>query len=117
MGSMVSFYLALLPREGHLQQVYHVFGFLKARPKRTPAFDPQHPAIDEEQFVECDWHDFFRAAKESIPWDAPVARGNVVSTHCFVDVSHAGNRVTRCSQTGILLFVNRAPIVWSFCLV
>ena len=27
-----------LPREGHLQQVYHIFGFLKAKPKRTLAF-------------------------------------------------------------------------------
>ena len=41
-----------------------------------------------------------------------MARDNVVSTHCFVDADHAGNRVTRRSQTGILLFVNRAPIVW-----
>ena len=109
--SMLSSHLAL-PREGHLQQVYHVFGFLKARPKRTLAFDPQHPDIDEKRFIKCDWHDFYRGAKESIPGDAPMARGNVVSTHCFVDADHAGNRVTRRSQTGILLFVNRAPIVW-----
>ena len=32
--------------------------------------------------------------------------------HCFVDLEHAGNTVTRRSQTGLLLFVNRAPIVW-----
>jgi hypothetical protein len=35
-----------------------------------------------------------------------------VSTHCFVDADHAGNLITRRSQTGILLFVNRALIVW-----
>ena len=35
-----------------------------------------------------------------------------MSTHCFVDVDHAGNLVTHCSQTGILIFVNRAPIIW-----
>jgi hypothetical protein len=109
--SMLSSHLAL-PREGHLQQVYNVFGFLNARPKRTLAFDPQHPDIDEKRFIKCDWHDFYPGAKESIPGDAPVARGNVVSTHCFVVADHAGNRVTRRSQTGILLFVNRAPIVW-----
>ena len=39
-------------------------------------------------------------------------RGESVSTHCFVDSDHAGNTVTRRSQTGLLLFVNRAPIVW-----
>ena len=109
--SMLSTHLAL-PREGHLQQVYHIFGFLKAKPKRTLAFDPQHPDIDESRFVQCDWHDFYRDAKEPIPGDAPEARGNVVSTHCFVDADHAGNRVTRRSQSGILLFVNRAPVLW-----
>ena len=39
-------------------------------------------------------------------------RGQSVSTHCFVDADHAGNTVTRRSQTGLLLFVNRSPIVW-----
>jgi hypothetical protein len=109
--SMLSTHLAL-PREGHLQQVYHMFGYLKAKPKKTLAFDPTHPDIDESRFLKCDWHDFYRGAKETIPGDAPEPRGNVVSTHCFVDADHAGNRVTRRSQTGILLFVNRAPILW-----
>ena len=39
-------------------------------------------------------------------------RGESVSTHCFVDSDHAENTVTRRSQTGLLLFVNHAPIVW-----
>jgi hypothetical protein len=109
--SLLSSHLAL-PRVGHLQQVYHIFGYLKAKPKRTLAFDPHHPDIDENRFVKHDWHDFYRGAKEPIPGDAPEPRGNVVSTHCFVDADHAGNLVTRRSQTGILLFVNRAPIIW-----
>jgi hypothetical protein len=109
--SMLSSHLAL-PREGHLQQVYHIFAFLKNKPKRTLAFDPQHPDIDESRFIKCDWHDFYRGAKEPIPGDAPEPRGNVVSTHCFVDADHAGNRVTRRSQTGILIFINRAVTIW-----
>jgi hypothetical protein len=109
--SMLSTHLAL-PREGHLQQVYHIFAFLKNKPKRTIAFDPQHPDIEESRFIKCDWYDFYRGAKEPIPGDAPEPRGNVVSTHCFVDADHAGNRVTRRSQSGILLFVNRAPVIW-----
>lgn len=35
-----------------------------------------------------------------------------MSTHCFVDADLAGNTATRRSQMGILLFVNRARIVW-----
>ena len=42
----------------------------------------------------------------------PPPRGCAVSTHCFVDADHASNTVTRRSQTGILIFLNRAPIVW-----
>ena len=100
-----------MPRAGHLQQVYHIFGYLKQKCKRSIAFDPLHPEIDENRFTKCDWYDFYRDAKEPIPGDAPEPRGNVVTTHCFVDADHAGNRVTRRSQTGILIFVNRAPII------
>ena len=42
----------------------------------------------------------------------PLPQGHTVSTHCFVDSDHAGDKVTRRSQTGLLLFVNRAPTVW-----
>jgi hypothetical protein len=62
--------------------------------------------------VKCNWHKFYQGAKEPIPGDAPEPRGNVVSTHCFVDADHVGNIVTRRSQSSILLFVNRAPIIW-----
>ena len=42
----------------------------------------------------------------------PEARGLSVSTSCFVDGDLAGDKSTRCSQTGILIFVNKAPIHW-----
>ena len=35
-----------------------------------------------------------------------------MSTHNFVDANHAGNKVTRRSQTVILLFANKACITW-----
>jgi len=35
-----------------------------------------------------------------------------VQISCFVDADHAANRQTRKSQTGILMFVNKAPISW-----
>ena len=42
----------------------------------------------------------------------PTPRGNNASTHFFVDADLAGNSVHRRSQTGILIFFNRAPIIW-----
>ena len=50
-----------------------------------------------ELVLSYDWHDFYRGTQEPIPGDAPEPRGNAVSTHCFVDADHAGNRVTRRS--------------------
>ena len=35
-----------------------------------------------------------------------------MTMHCFVDANHAADKVTMRSQTGILIFCNRAPILW-----
>jgi hypothetical protein len=75
-------------------------------------FDPDYPEIDESRFKEHDWRDFYRDAEEAVPPNAPEPLGKPVSIHCFVDANLAGNVVTRRSQTGILIFVNRAPVVW-----
>ena len=40
--------------------------------------------------------------------------GHPVTIHAFVDANHAGNVVTRRSHSGIIIFVNNAPIIW-FC--
>ena len=109
--SLMATYMAM-PREGHLQMLYRIFGFLKLHPKRKLAFDPQHPDISEKMFRKCDWHDFYRGVVEAIPGDMPPPRGNPMTTHCFVDASHGSDRTTRRSQTGILIFCNRAPIIW-----
>jgi hypothetical protein len=109
--SLLSSYLAM-PRLGHLEQALHTFGCLKTHPKRKLAFDPAHPAIDEDRFQKCDWTEFYRDAREAIPGNMPKPRGNPMSTHCFVDANHAGDTETRRSQTGILLFCNKAPTIW-----
>ena len=57
--SLLSSHLAL-PREGHLQQVYHMFAYLKNNIKLTFDFDPTHPSIVDSRFVQCDWDDFYR---------------------------------------------------------
>ena len=109
--SMMSTHLAM-PRRGHLEQVHHIFGYLKERPKQKLFFDLQHPELDERSFTTYDWYDFYRDAKEPVLGDMPAPRGQTVLTHCFVDSDHAANTVTRRSQTGLLLFVNRAPVTW-----
>lgn len=109
--SLLSAYLAS-PREGHLEAVFHIFGYLKWHPKRKIAFDPECPVIDQRRFPKYDWEDFYKGVTEAIPANAPPPRGKSVSMHCFVDANLAGNTVSRRSQTGILIFVNKAPILW-----
>ena len=101
--SLMSTYLAM-PRVGHLEQLYHMFGYLKTHPKRKLAFDAQHPRIYERRFNDHDWFDFYQDAKEAIPPDMSKPRGNVTSTHCFVNASHGSDHQNRRSQTGILIF-------------
>ena len=109
-ASLMSTYMAM-PREGHLQMLYRMFAYLKTNSRKL-GFDPRHPCINEKRFKQYDWHDFYRGAEEAIPGDMPVPRGNPVTTHCFVDASHGSDRATRRSQTGILILINSAPIIW-----
>jgi len=56
--------------------------------------------------------EFYPDAEEKIPPNAPKSRGKPVQINCFVDSDHAGNLATRRSHTGILIFLNMAPISW-----
>jgi hypothetical protein len=109
--SMLSRYV-VSPRDGHLQQLFHIFAYLKHHTRSKMVFDDSEPTYNEQSFKPCDWSEFYPDAEEGIPHDAPVARGNVVTTSCFVDADHAGCKATRRSHTGVILFVNKAPILW-----
>jgi len=52
--SMMSSHLTL-PREGHLQQVFHIFSYLDKFDNTELVFDPSDPIIDEDQFRREDW--------------------------------------------------------------
>jgi hypothetical protein len=85
---------------------------LDKSPCRRIFFDPDHPQISESRFKKFDWEDFYKGVEEEIPPNLPEARGNYVYTHCFVDANHAAYKSTRKSQTGILMFLNKAPVNW-----
>ena len=101
-----------MPRVRHLEKAFHVFGYLKAHPKRKLGFDPDYLAINKNRFQQCEWVDFYRDSQEEIPGNIPVVRGNFMSAHCFIAADHAGDTETRLSHTSILFFFNSAPIIW-----
>ena len=109
--SLLSSQLALLC-VGHLQAIYRVFGYIKQVPKRKLYFDPRKPIMPEDRFQKFDWEYLYPDACKPIPLDTPRPRGKSVSTHCFVDANHAGDNNNRIYMTGILIFCNRAPIIW-----
>ena len=51
---MLSLHL-LLPREGHFQDLLHVFSYLKKHMNTEMVFDPSEPYIDMNSFHRQDW--------------------------------------------------------------
>jgi hypothetical protein len=112
--SLLSRFLAC-PCEGHLQQAFHGFGYLKKHVRSWMVFRRETvPAINQSHFRVVAWTEFYLEAKEAIPQDALEPRGASVVTSCFVDSNHAGCRLTWQSHTGVLIFVNNGPILCHF---
>ena len=107
--SMLSSYCAA-PRVGHLDAVTHLFSYLKHHDRSRIVFDPSY--IEHPEVPTPDWSDFYKGYEEPIPSDMPEPLGMPIQTTCFVDSDHAGDTVTRRSRTGVLIFANRAPIIW-----
>ena len=77
------------------------------------AYDLIAPPVDKSVFhSKADWEDFYSKVEEEMPPNMPEPCGNPVSISAFVDANHAGNVVTRRSHTGIIIFVQNAPIIW-----
>ena len=109
--SLMSRYL-VCARTGHLNQLFHIFAYLKKHDRSTLVFDDTLPTLDDSVFKSSDWSEYYPEAAEAIPSNAPPSRGAGVSLNCFVDADHAGCQLTRRSHTGVFIFVNRAPVLW-----
>eukprot|EP00978_Attheya_sp_CCMP212_P000994 scaffold2061_cov62-Attheya_sp.AAC.3 len=110
---MSSYFCA--PRKGHVEAVYNIFAYLDEHLESNFVFDDKIPTIDENVFAKTDWSDsVYSTETPTAPINTPEALGNPVVISVFVDADHAGNVVTRRSQTGILIYVNNAPIpiIW-----
>jgi hypothetical protein len=114
---MLSSCLAL-PREGHLEQLFHIFAYLKKKHNTEMIFDPSVPNINKQDFEKQDWSSTVYATsdcdlKEVLPPNMPESRGLGFTMRVYVDSDHAGDTVTRRSRTGFLVFLNCALIQWT----
>ena len=53
-------------------------------------FDTTYPAINMNDFRECNCKDFYGESKETITPNAPEERGKEVDLHGYVDSDHTG---------------------------
>ena len=108
------------PREGHLLAVYKIFKYLQVNLKKCPgrlAFDGSYQPADYRLFEESitdvsEWADFYPDACEAMPGKMIEPVGTPVCVRVYVDANHAGNLANRRSHSGILIYVNNAPIIW-----
>jgi hypothetical protein len=87
--SMLSTHICL-PREGHLEAVFHVFAYLGLHQNARVVFDPTYPAVDMGTFIKTDWKSMYGDVKEIIPSDAPIPRVKEVDLRLFVDSNSQG---------------------------
>ena len=112
--SVMSSCLAM-PRFGHLEQVLHIFGYLKKHHNAELVFDPAYPEIDQSAFERRDWStsEFGHLdCKEVMPPNMPEPRGFGVVITAKVDADHATDTVTRRSRSGFLVYINSALVYW-----
>ena len=108
------------PRIGHLNAAYKIFRYLSKNMKNNPGrivFDSFLSHTDERIFdgtarSQEEWNDFYPDAVEVLPRKIPEPLGNPVVMRCYVDANHAGNLLNRRSHSGIIIYINNAPIVW-----
>eukprot|EP00978_Attheya_sp_CCMP212_P002025 scaffold4145_cov55-Attheya_sp.AAC.8 len=72
--SFLSSHLAML-RKGHLDQVFHIFAYLKKCKSSKCVFDASNPSFGD-RFKPVEWDEFYPDAKEDIPHNMPTPRGN-----------------------------------------
>ena len=101
-----------MPREGHLDAAFHVFGYLSNHHNSRMVFDPSYPDIDSRDFIKSEWKDFYAESEEPIPTDIPRPLGKDVDVRCFVDSDHASDKKTRKSRTGYFFYINCALVAW-----
>ncbi|KAL7477924.1 hypothetical protein ACHAW6_003713 [Cyclotella cf. meneghiniana] len=89
------------PREGHLEALYLIFHFLLMNPLRRLVSNAR---------LDADWTEFYRDVEEEDPPDMPDPLGKPVHLNVFDDADHAGNVVTRRSNSGFFIFVNNTMI-------
>ena len=100
--SMMSSHLTV-PRKGHLNQVLHIFAYLRKYHNTVLVYDPSDPVVEQDVFERRDWTSSEFGAvqgKEEVPSNMPEPRGLGFIMHVKVDADHTSDTITRRSRMG-----------------
>ena len=87
--------------------------YLKRNHNSRLALDPTYPDIDYETFnIDKDCTHFYGDISEAIPPKAPDPLGKSVYLRIIADSDHSGDKSTRSSCTGFMIFMNMSLINW-----
>ena len=117
--SILSQYLAQ-PRVGDLSQCLNIFYYLKNHDRSWMLMDHMSydinwiPKRNESSPLERAeaMKEIYADAIDELPHNMPEPLGMPIDINAFGDADHAGNKVTRRSHTGVLIYCNMAPILW-----
>ena len=101
------------PREGHLERVKQIYGYLWNMKEATVCIRTEEPDYSQYPESHHDWeYTCYHGAEELIPEDAPTPRGKRVMTTSFVDANLYHDLISGKSVTGILHMANKTPVDW-----
>ena len=106
---------SMAPRQGHLDAMIRVFGYLKKFNKGAIVIDPKYPDHSQFNVATYDqWREFYPDAEEMLPekGETPQPKGPKIRITVYKDSDHAHDVVTRRSVTGVLLLLNNTPVKW-----
>jgi hypothetical protein len=101
------------PREGHLDRVKRIIGYLSKMRDGVIRIRTEQPDYSNIPDTIYDWeHTVYAGAKEELPDDAPPPLGKEVVMTSFFDANLYHDIITGKSVTGILHMFNQTPIDW-----
>ena len=98
------------PRQGHLDRLKRMYGYLAKMKFGTIRFRTEEPDYSDLADREYDWEkSIYGNVTEEIPKDAPPPLGNRVVQTTLVDANLMHDLLTGKAVTGILHFLNQTP--------
>jgi hypothetical protein len=101
------------PREGHLQRLKHIYGYLRKRKDGAIRIRTGIPDLSHLPDVQYDWmYSVYGNVEEQVPHDIPEPLGKTVVSLTYEDANLYHDMITGRAVTGILHLLNGTPVDW-----